>query len=164
MRAARDNTHSPAACLHRGAMAEDAGGLALQPDQGPARAAGLDRGQSLAADKVALAELDRPAEARLVWVDRLVHVVAVEAKRGLQPRRVAGPEAGGQHARRLAGFQDRVPDLSDQWRCDEELETVFARVAGPRDHGVLAADLALPEREVLDVVGRPVGGHQLGGT
>ena len=120
----------------RRAVPRDVARLGLEPDQRPARARpALTFGQRFAADEVALVELHGPAQAGLVRVDRLVHVVAVQAQRGLEARRVARAQAGRQHAAarrpcsRIAS--QTSPTRSD---VDEELEAVLARVAGARDH------------------------------
>src|SRR5205085_4606823 len=86
--------------------------------------------QRLAADEPAgLVELHDPAEARLERRVLLVHVVAVQAKRDLEPQRVARAEA----ARHRALFDERVPQLAGAVGRNEDLESVLAGVAGAGD-------------------------------
>src|SRR5437763_16609762 len=112
MSAARDRAHLLAAARNRRAVARDAPRLHGQPDQPPPGSLCLDLDEGRAADELALVELHRPAETRLVRVDRLVHVVAVQAEGGLQARGVAGAEAGRQHARLATVLEDGVPHLT----------------------------------------------------
>ena len=110
--------------------------------------------ERIATDEVALGKLDRPAEARLIGVDRLVHDVSVQPQRGFEAGGVPRAETGGQHALRVALGEDGVPGLSDSSRLDEQLETVLSRVAGTRDERGNAGDLAGPKCEIWDVIGR----------
>ena len=88
---------------------------------------------------------------------RLVHVVAVEAHRRLEPQRIAGAEAGRHEAGRRAGGKDRVPHALSGRGRHEHLEAVLAGVAGPRDRPGHARDLAGREPVVLDVGERHAG-------
>ena len=60
------------------------------------------REQGVAADEVALVELDHPAQPGLERRGRVVHVVAVEPVGHLEPQRVAGAQAGRDRAPRPA--------------------------------------------------------------
>src|SRR5436309_15555039 len=111
-------------------MSRDAPRLQLQADQAPCRSLRLDLLQRLASGELALVELHGPAQARFVRVDGLVHVVAPEAQRGLQARRIARTEACRQHAGRPPVLEDRIPDLTHSFAVDEQLEAILACVAG----------------------------------
>src|SRR5690348_8972585 len=97
---------------HRRAVPRDAAWLEAQADHPAAWSRLFDLRQGLAADEIALVQLDCPAQPRLVGIDRLVHVVAPEAKRRLEASGVTCPEAGGEHALRPAVLEDRVPDVT----------------------------------------------------
>src|SRR5207248_1974141 len=68
-----------------------------------------------------LVELDDPAQPRLERGVLLVHVVAVEAVRHLQSKRVARPQAAGDHAL----VEQRVPELARSLGWHEYLEPVL---------------------------------------
>src|SRR5690242_4931865 len=126
MGAAGDDSDLSTVRAHCSAMPGDAARVHLQPDHASRGTIRLDLLERLAADEVAFLELDGPAEACLVGVYRLVHVVAPEAKRGLETGRIARAEAGGQHTRGAAIREYRVPDFTDPIRADEQLEPILA--------------------------------------
>src|SRR5207237_5175496 len=113
MRAAGDDADTLAACHHRGPVAGDVAGLGLEPDQSPARALGLDLLERVAADETALAKLDRPTQAGLVGVHRLIHVIAPPAHGSLDAGRVCRPRPRPQEPRLSAARGDRAPALPD---------------------------------------------------
>jgi len=67
----------------------------LEADQLAARPRGAHLLDRVAADEVALAGLDDPAESGLQGVRRLIDVVAVERVAHLEPQRVARAEPDG---------------------------------------------------------------------
>src|SRR5262249_49434249 len=93
----------------------------------------LGGGQRLAANELALVQLDRPPEAGLDRVDRLVELVPVEGHGRLQPARVAGPEA--------APHPPATPEVGGQLarlrRIAHALVPAPARGPGLRDDAVL---------------------------
>src|ERR1700681_1985937 len=133
VRAAGDDT-GPAALLADGrAVPRNVSRPGRETDETSPRPFLFDLCQSVAADEVPFAKLDRPAEAGFIGVDRLVHVVSVKAQGRLEPGRISRAEARGQHAFTLAAREDRVPDIADASRIDEQLESILSRVTGPRD-------------------------------
>src|SRR6266568_3694618 len=150
MSPARDHADGFALRLHGGGVPSYIARLGLEPDQLSPRSNGLDALEGVAADKVALVQLHGPAQARFVWVDRLVHVVAPQPQRRLEPGRVASAQAGRKHAGRFAMAQDGVPCLANLLAADEQLEAVLARVAGARDQRVDAGHVAVPKSKVRD--------------
>src|SRR5579859_2139571 len=98
MRAARDHSDVLSVRCHRGSVARDAAGLRLETDERAARPFCLDPAQLFAADEFALAELDRPPEARFVGVDGLVHLVAIKPQGGLETSRIPSAQPTGQNA------------------------------------------------------------------
>src|SRR5712692_6302693 len=105
MRAAGDHARAAAVTDDCGAVARDAARLGRESDQGPERAILAHLGERVSADKLTLGELDSPAQPRLVRVDSLVHVGAIQAKRGLQARGVPRSEACRKDALRRSAFQ-----------------------------------------------------------
>src|SRR5712691_13305467 len=85
-----------------GPVARDVARLHLQADELTARAPGLHLLERGPADEIALGKLDRPAQAGLVRVDGLVHVVAPEPQSRLEASGVARAESRRQHAGGLA--------------------------------------------------------------
>src|SRR5207249_10068622 len=75
----------------------------------------------------------RPTEAGLDGVRGLVDVVAVEREARLQTQRVARPQADRLEPGVASCGEQRVPDRARVVVRDEDLESVFARVAGPGD-------------------------------
>ena len=68
---------------------------------------------------------------------------------GFQAQRVPGAQAGRHEPVRRAGLQQRVPHAGRGVPVDEQLEAVLAGVAGARDPGVRAGDVALRDGVVL---------------
>src|SRR5690349_10260903 len=159
MRAARDHADAAAIRRDRGAMPGDVAGLHLETEKPALRSLGLYLLQGLATEELTFVELDSPAQTGLVGVDGLVHVVAPEAERGLEPGRVTGTQSRRQDTLARAALEDRVPDLADTLALHHDLEAVPARVARARDDRGHAGDVAVAESEVGDVV-EPLGGHQ----
>ena len=107
------------------------------------------------ADEVAgLGELHDAGEARLERVGRAVELVAVQRHAGLEPERVAGPEAHGHLAVRAPRLEQRVPQLPHPIDVDEQLEAVLAGVAGAGDlhrdpgHDALGDPVVADRRQV----------------
>src|SRR5438552_408872 len=150
MSAARDDADGSVLRLHGGAVPGYVARLGLEPVQLASRTRGSDALEGVAADKVALVQLHRPPQARLIRIHGLVHVVAPQPERRLQPGCIAGAQAGRQHARRLAMAQDGVPCLGNPLAADEQLEAVLARVSGAGDEGVDPGHVAVPESKVGD--------------
>jgi hypothetical protein len=148
----------------------DAAAGHLEADHLARGARGLAREQRLAADEVALLELDRPAEPGLERVGGLVDLVAVEREARLEPERVAGAEPDGLDAGRLAEAQELAPDGGRVVPGAEELEAVFARVARAGRRHRHARDGERPETEALGLghgrgrlgPGRRENGRRLG--
>src|ERR1700674_2046420 len=109
MGATRDHPRAMAIAADSSAEPGDAAGLGLQSDQCPAWALLVHFGERLSTHEVALFQLHSPAEAGLVRIPRLIHVMAVEAKRCLQACCVSGSKTGRQDAGEEARRQERVP-------------------------------------------------------
>src|SRR2546428_13188064 len=109
MRAAGHPPSPTAAGDDGGAMPRDAAWLGPEPDQRAARAVLADFGQRVAADEVTLVKLHRPAQAGLIRVDRLVHVVPVKAKGGFEAGGVTGAQNLPPHPPGAARPEDRSP-------------------------------------------------------
>ena len=88
-----------------------------EPDRLPWNAGLFLRGQFVAADKVALVELDRPAETGLERCDVVVELVAIERHAGFEPQRVARAETDRRRARLLAGLASARPKCRRPGRC-----------------------------------------------
>src|SRR5450759_454459 len=136
-----------------GPVARNVSGRGLEAGEASPWPVLLHLRQGLAADEVALAQLHRPTKACFVWVDRFVHVIAVKPKGRFEACGVACAKTRRQHPFRFPLGQDRVPYVADAAGLDEELEAILSRVAGPRDEGGNACDLAGAKAEVRDVVG-----------
>ena len=89
--------------------------------------------QRVAADEIALVELDDPAEVGFERRNRGVDLVAVERHFGFQAQRVARAQAAGLDAEFRAGVHHLVPDALGLAGRDVDLEAVLAGVAGVRD-------------------------------
>ena len=102
-----------------------AGRSACLPESGQSGpAAGrLPGNQRVAADEIALVQLDRPGEARRVRVDGLGKLVAIERHPGFESQGVAGTQPARRDTVQLAGFQQRFPDLQRGSGSDDQLET-----------------------------------------
>ena len=100
-------------------VARNVSGIGLQADEVSPCALLLDLGQCVAADEVAFRKLHRPTEAGFVRIDRLVHVISIQAKSRFEASGVAGTEARRQHPGRFSLHQDGVPDLPDTIGLDE---------------------------------------------
>ena len=87
--AAGDDSGTPARNADGGAVTRNVSGRGLQPDEAAPGPFVLYLRECIPADEVALAKLDSPAEARLIWVDRLVHVISIKAQRGFEAGRIA---------------------------------------------------------------------------
>src|SRR5690606_26861952 len=98
-------------------------------------------GECVAAQEIALVELDDPPEPRLERRVVLVQVVAVQDVADLETQRVAGPEADGEKAVRRADLEETAPDVRRVVRRDVEFEAILARVPGPADDGPAAIHL-----------------------
>src|SRR3979409_2489195 len=132
MRAAGDDPRALAVATNSGAVARNVARLGFEPDQISLCTLLLHLRQSVATDELAFAQLHGPTEAGFVRIDRLVHVVSVQAKGGFQASCVASAETGWQHPFCLAMGQDGVPCVPDPAGFDEELEPVLSRVTRPR--------------------------------
>src|SRR5256886_15310436 len=130
MCAARDKADSRPVPVDGAAMPRDVARRHAQADQSSARTALLDFRQRIAPDEVAFVELHSPTETGLVRVDGLVHVVAPQSQRGLEPGGIARAQPGGQHALAASVLEERIPHVTDILRRDEQLEAVLAGVAG----------------------------------
>ncbi|MCY1235668.1 hypothetical protein D9M72_482920 [compost metagenome] len=121
-------------------------------DQAKELLARAGRGQCRLAGEAALAlQVDGPGQAGVQRRGADVHVLAVQVHAGLQAQRVARAQAGRAHARGIQFF----PQAGDAGGRHDQLETVFAGVAGARDHhlaqgGVLHHDSV----ERLERIGR----------
>ncbi len=110
----------------------------------------LERG---ATDEVARmlgrAELHHPAESGFQGIRRLVDVVAVERQAPLEAERVAGAETDRLEAdpRALARLHEGAPHGGRVVPGAEDLDAVFARVAGPRDGARDACERRVGEPE-----------------
>src|SRR5207247_9117868 len=104
--------------------------------------------QRSALDEVAFVELHSPTEAGLGRVDILVHVVAPQSQRGLEPGGIARSQPGGQHALAASVLEERIPHVTDILRRDEQLEAVLAGVAGAWDVSVHPGDSVFAESAV----------------
>ena len=133
-------------------MSADVAWLHLQADELAPGSVSLHFLEHVAADEVALAELDRPTKPRLVWVDRFVHIVSPQTKCRLESGRVASTEACRKYARLLAAREDGVPHVAHPVAVDEQLESFLARVTRPRDQGMDPRHAPMPEAEVRDRV------------
>src|ERR1700730_644369 len=71
------------------AMASDCSAGEAQADEPSRWVLGVDGFERGRPDEVALVELHRPAQAAAVRIRPFVHVLAVEAKSGLEPERIA---------------------------------------------------------------------------
>jgi len=71
------------------AVASDRPAREAKADEPSRRVLGVDRSERSRADEVALVELHCPAQAAAVRIRPFVHVLAVEAKSGLEPERIA---------------------------------------------------------------------------
>jgi hypothetical protein len=137
-----------------------------------------------------IVEVHGQAEADRQRIARGHQFVAVERHAGLEPERVAGPEAAGPEPPRSARIVDRLPDLLGRGGRHDHLDAVFARVAraahrrGLAGHegpgGAVAAQPRDPARVVVAAehahgrhrerplhgdhggVGRPVGERHAG--
>src|SRR5262249_26274128 len=91
--------------------------------------------QGVAADEVALVQLDRPAQPRLERVDLLAQLVAVQRHGGLQAQRVARTEA----ARPGAAPDQFLPPGPALIGGAAQLDALLAGVAGAADDAAGAA-------------------------
>src|SRR5262249_41628249 len=121
----------------------------LEADDLPQHAVRLLLAQTRGADEVVLLPADDPAQIRLERRRRLVDVVAVEAHRRFEPQGVSRAEPARNDAGVAAGLEDRLPDAIGRLRRNKHLETVLARVAGPRDCRADVRHLAMAEPVVL---------------
>src|SRR5881396_4424044 len=131
-----DDAHGLALGGHGRTVSSDVAWLHLQADELAPGSVSLHFLEHVAADEVALAELDRPTKPRLVWVDRFVHIVSPQTKCRLESGRVASTEACRKYTRLLAAREDGVPHVAHPVAVDEQLESVLARVTRPRDQGM----------------------------
>src|SRR5712692_3601474 len=145
-----------------GTMTRDIARRGRQPDEGAPWPVALDPSQRVAADELAFVEAHCPAEARLVWIDAVVHVVAIEAQRSLESGGVARSEPGGEHPMAGSVFQDRVPDVADPIGRDEDLEAILTRVPGARHERAHARHLTWAKAEIWEVVKSLRGQELLG--
>src|SRR5213078_3878793 len=89
--------------------------------------------ESGAADEViGLVELDDATQPRLERVGVRVQLVAVEGHARFQPEGVSSAEPDRLEVS-SAGLHKRIPYFAGPGSVDEDLETVLARVARPRD-------------------------------
>ena len=77
------------------------------------------------------------AQPGLEGIDLFAQFVAVERHAGFQAERVAGAEAAGHDAQRLALLDDGLPDGRGDVAAHAQLEAVFAGVAGAADDAAL---------------------------
>src|SRR5919204_1249060 len=104
----------------------------LQTHQQPLRPLALDLQDGVATDEI-LAGAERPFKPGLNRVGGGVHVVAVEPHPSLQPKRIAGAQAGGPDPIGLALLQQSPPQANSVGAGAEQLEAVLTGVTGPRD-------------------------------
>ena len=85
-------------------------------------------GQRIAADEIALVELQPMRQPRLEHVDVLGNLVPIQAHSRLQPQRIARAQPAGPNAELRARFHQRVPHLHRGGFVgrDVNLEAVFA--------------------------------------
>ena len=98
----------------------------------------LDAQQRVAAGEIVAHQVAGEAQAGLERVDLLGKLVAVQGHAGLQPQGIAGAEAGGHDAQRLAQFHQHFPHAQGDAGAEAQLEAVLARVAGAADDAALA--------------------------
>src|SRR5690606_12395478 len=122
----------------------------LETDEGSAEACFEGGHEGGLPEEVRLLHLHSPAEARLERGGRLVDFVAVQGQTGFEPERVARPETGGFEPERRTCLHERAPDRNCALVLTEDLDAVFARVAGARECDALAAQGSLSEAEGLE--------------
>ena len=111
-------------------MARDALSGQLEPGEPALEALLLLSDERIGPDESArLVQLHDPAQPRLERRVLLVHVVAVQPVRHLQPQGIAGPEPAGNDA----FFQQGIPQPPRAGRRNEHFEAVLARIACPGD-------------------------------
>ena len=120
-----------------------------QAAQHPRRAGLPLGGEHLAAPERVLLPADRPAEPGLVGRDVEGDVLAVQRVAHLGAQRVAGAEAAGQDAVRLAGRHQRVPQGDGDVVRGDQLVAALAGVAGAADHDVGTLEGRDRERHVV---------------
>src|SRR5437762_738671 len=152
MSAACNHAHTASLGDDGSSMTGDVARFGLESDQSPPWTLRLDLLKGFPANEVALVELHRPTEPRLIGVDRLVHIVAPQSQRRLESRRIASAETRWKHARFLAALENGIPGVTDTVTADEQLEAVLPGVPRPGDEGVDARHVAVPETEVGDRV------------
>src|SRR5260221_4030572 len=110
-------------------------------------------GKRVFADEIARARtIDSPRQAGFQRVHAFVHVLAVEIHAGFEAQRVAGAQSAGTYAH----GDERAPEFARTRSGKDDLETVFAGVAGARDEVV--AELGRHERLQL-LRRRAAAGH-----
>ena len=98
--------------------------------------------QRLFADELRLGELERPGFARLHGRNLFGELVAVERHAGFETQYIACAEpAGDQTPSASCAAQQLLPELRRAFAVNEELEAVFAGVAGTREKGGNAVDV-----------------------
>ncbi len=129
----------------------------FNPSQLTLRAAVVLYGsQGICPGKVhAFVQLGVPAQTCFKHIDRVRNLVPIERHGGLKPQSIARAQAAWHYAEFLASFQYLVPHACAGWlvRGDIDLKTVFAGVAGARNHDVVqAADLTPAKPIVFDLI------------
>src|SRR5439155_27286344 len=119
MSAACNHAHTASQGDDGSSVTGDVAGFGLESDQSPPWTLRLDLLEGFPAHEVPLVELYRPAEPRLIGVDRLVHIVAPQSQRRLESRRLARAEARWKHARLPAALGNGIACLTDTVPADE---------------------------------------------
>ena len=146
LRAARHDANRFASAHHGVTVTRDAAIDHLKADQLSREARFLLFAQGIPADEF-LVPAERPAKTRFERRRRLVDVVAVQAHRRLETKRIARPQTDRDDVDGAAGLEQPSPDRVGHVRRHKDLESVFAGVSRPchRDPGI--RNVAMSERE-----------------
>ena len=131
---------SPTCCVARKddrPLPGDPPGCQFQADASQA-GCGLESRQGGLAGEFSLVELDGPAYAGRVRVDRLRKLVTVKRHRGLEPKGVAGTQAARLDTMGLSRFPQCVPQVERSPGRHDHLESILPGITGPANHRVQA--------------------------